>query len=268
MSRELEWYFGLYKSESMYWPVMNVGRLEELRTRIQTLATSIVLAALAKPGYGSYGYITTHSECSKLTEGFRENLKNDLSMEVQQRQEREYHQRSYKTFPRPPATWQPAIGPLLENLQELAKACKECKKNVEASQLDTFGLSLAGNDLRQVAMLPEWYWGLKLTSWGARRTRVRTAYIPVDQTVDTIAPGLQKSVERGWERTRAFQKPSNETIFENHGSQRTGQLICRGGRWTGGNAKRQGIWCGSPLLSLLEFREEIISGFWHFRICI
>jgi len=52
---------------------------------------------------------------------------------------------------------------LLEKLQELAKACEECKKNVEASQLDTFSLSLAGNDLRQVAMLPEWYWGLKLT---------------------------------------------------------------------------------------------------------
>ena len=85
-------------------------------------------------------------------------------MEVQQRQEREYQGRSYKTFPRPPATWQSAIGPLLEKLQELAKACKECKKNVEASQLDTFGLSLAGNDLRQVAMLPKWYWGLKLTS--------------------------------------------------------------------------------------------------------
>ena len=141
---------------------MNVGRLEELRTRIQTLAASIVLAALAEPSYGSYGYTNTHSECSKLAEGFREKLRNDLSMEVQQRQEREYHQRSYK--PRPPATWQPAIGPLLEKLQELAKACEECKKNVEASQLDTFGLSLAGNDLRQVAMLPEWYWGLKLTS--------------------------------------------------------------------------------------------------------
>lgn len=143
---------------------MNVGRLEELRARIQTLAASIVLTALAKPDYGGYGYKNTHSECSKLAEGFRENLKNDLSMEVQQRQEREYHQRSYKTFPRPPATWQPAIGPLLEKLQELAKACKECKKNVEASQLDTFVLSLSGNDLRQVAMLPEWYWGLKLTS--------------------------------------------------------------------------------------------------------
>ena len=211
---------------------MNVGRLEELRARIQTLAASIVLAALAKPGYAN-----AHSGCSKLAEGFREKLRDDLSMEVQQRQEREY-QRSYKPFPRPPATWQPAIGPLLEKLQELAKACKECRKNVEASQLDTFCLSLAGNDLRQVAMLPEWYWGLKLTSWGARRTRVRTAYIPVDRTVDTIAPGLQKSVGRGWERTRAFQKPSNETIFENHSSQRTGQLIGRGGTRTGGNAKR------------------------------
>ena len=137
---------------------MNVGRLEELRTRIQTLAASIVLAALAKPGYAN-----AHSGCSKLAEGFREKLWDDLSMEVQQRQEREY-QRSYNPFPRPPATWQPAIGPFLEKLQELAKACKECKKNVEASQLDTFGLSLAGNDLRQVAMLPEWYWGLKLTS--------------------------------------------------------------------------------------------------------
>src|ERR1700679_3303036 len=104
---------------------MNVGRLEELRTRIQTLATSIVLATLAKPRHGSYGYTNTHSECSKLAEEFREKLRNDLSMEVQQRQEREYHRRSYKTFPRPPATWQPAIGPLLEKLQELAKACKE-----------------------------------------------------------------------------------------------------------------------------------------------
>ena len=141
---------------------MNVGRLEELRTRIQTLAASIVLATLAKPIYDRY--TNTHYECSELAEGFREKLRNDLSIEVQQRQEREYRERSYKTFPRPPATWQPAIGPFLEKLQELAKACKECKKNVEASQLDTFGLSLAGNDLRQVAMLPEWYWGLKLTS--------------------------------------------------------------------------------------------------------
>jgi len=138
---------------------MNVGRLEELRTRIQTLAASIVLAALAKPSYGSYGHTNTHSECSKLAEEFRKKLWNDLTMEVQQRQGWEYHERSYKTFPRPPAT-----RPLLEKLQELAKACKECKKNVEASQLDTFGLSLAGNDLRQVAVLPEWYWGLKLTS--------------------------------------------------------------------------------------------------------
>ena len=143
---------------------MNVGRLEELRARIQTLAVSIVLAALAKPSYGSYRYTNTHSECSKLAEEVQEKLRNDLSMEGQQRQEREYQERLYKKFPRPPATRQPAIGPLLEKLQELAKACKECKKNVEASQLDTFSLSLAGNDLRQVAMLPEWYWGLKLNS--------------------------------------------------------------------------------------------------------
>src|SRR2546430_7105984 len=120
---------------------MNVGRLEELRTRIQTLAASIVLSA--KPKYGGYGFENTHSsECSKLGERLREKLMNDMSMEVQRRQEREYRERSYgMTVPRPPATWQPAIGPLLENLQELAKACKACKKNVEASQLDTFGLS-------------------------------------------------------------------------------------------------------------------------------
>ena len=84
-------------------------------------------------------------------------------MEAQQKQEQEHHRRLYSPSPRPPATWQPRIGPLLEKLQELAKACEGCKKNVEASQLDTFGLSLAGHDLRQVAMLPEWYWGLKLT---------------------------------------------------------------------------------------------------------
>ena len=142
---------------------MNVGRLEELRTGIQALAASIVISALPEPS-SSYGYYSnhTHSECSKLVEELRGKLRTDLSMEVQQRREREYRQRPYNAVPHPPATWQPAIGPLLEKLQELAKACKECKKNVEVFQLGTFGLSLAGNDLRQVAMLPEWYWGLKL----------------------------------------------------------------------------------------------------------
>ncbi|KIX07347.1 uncharacterized protein Z518_02000 [Rhinocladiella mackenziei CBS 650.93] len=139
-------------------------RLEELRTRIQTLAASIVVSALPKPNYSGYGYTKYHSpECSKLAEGLQEKLRKDLSMEAQQEREQNDRKYSYRKFPRPPATWQPEIGPLLEKLQELAKACKGCKKSVEASQLHTFGLRLAGNDLRQVAMLPEWYWGLKLT---------------------------------------------------------------------------------------------------------
>lgn len=144
---------------------MNVGRLEELRTGIQALAASIVISALPEPNR-SYGYHSnhTHSECSKLVDELRGKLRTDLSMEAQQRQEREYRQRPYNAVPRPPSTWQPAIGPLLEKLQELAKACKECKKNLEGFQLGTFGLGLAGNDLRQVAMLPEWYWGLKLAN--------------------------------------------------------------------------------------------------------
>ena len=136
---------------------MNVGRLEELRARLQTLAAGIVLSASGDR------FTTTHRECSKLAEELREKLRKDLSMEGQQRQVQEYRERQYyRTSSRSPATWQPAIGPLLGKLQELVKACKDCKKNVEASQLDTFGLSLAGNDLRQVAMLPEWYWSLKL----------------------------------------------------------------------------------------------------------
>lgn len=139
-------------------------RLEELRARIQTLAASIILSALAEPNHGGYSYTNSHSsECSKLVKGLREKLWDDLSMEGQRKQERKYRESSYlRALPRPLATWQSAIGPLLEKLKELAKACKECKKNLEASQLDTFGLSLAGNNLRQVAMLPEWYWGLKL----------------------------------------------------------------------------------------------------------
>ena len=139
---------------------MNIGRLEELRARMQTLAASIVLLALrpAETTYGGYGHRSPHSECSNLAKELRGKLTNDLSMEMQRKQEQNYHSHPQ----RPPATWQPAIGPLLEKLQELAKACKDCKKNVEDSRLDTFGLSLAGNDLRHVAMLPEWYWGLKL----------------------------------------------------------------------------------------------------------
>jgi hypothetical protein len=87
-------------------------------------------------------------------------------MEVQQQKEEDYLEcQQYEEEelpPRPPATWQPPIGPFLGKLQELAKACQACKKKVEASQLDKFGLGLAGNGLRQVAMLPEEYWGLKL----------------------------------------------------------------------------------------------------------
>ena len=129
--------------------------MEELRNRMQTLATSIILSALVK----GYAYPDHNSECSKLAEELRKNLRHDLSMEVQKRQAKEYRQGSFgHSSRRPPAAWQPAIGALLEKLQGLAKACKECKKNVDAFKLDTFGLSLAGNNLRQVAMLPEWYW--------------------------------------------------------------------------------------------------------------
>lgn len=125
---------------------------------MQTLAASIVLLALRQAeAYSGYGN-RTHSGCSNLAKELQGKLTNDLSMEMQRKQEQNY----YGHPQQPPATRQPAIGPLLEKLQELAKACKDCKKNVEDSRLDTFGLSLAGNDLRHVAMLPEWYWGLKL----------------------------------------------------------------------------------------------------------
>ena len=130
---------------------------------MQTLAASIVLrTAETQTNYsGVTGY--RHSECSKIAKEHREKLAKDLSMEMQQTKERNYKNQNMLRSPQqPPATWQPAIGPLLEKLQELAKACKDCKKNVEDSRLDTFGLGLSGNDLRHVAMLPEWYWGLKL----------------------------------------------------------------------------------------------------------
>ena len=57
---------------------------------------------------------------------------------------------------------------------------------------------------------------------------VCTAYIPVDQTVDTIASGHQKPVERGDGRGQGHIKASNETIFENHNSEWTGQRMGRG----------------------------------------
>lgn len=135
---------------------MNAGRLEELRTRIQTLAVSIALDPPAARSNG-FGY-SNHSGCSKVAEEFQHKFSNDLLVEVRQRQNQKYHGRSHTTLQQPEAT-----GPLLEKLQELAKSCSICKKNVEASQLNTFCLSLAGNDLRQVAMLPQWYWGSKLT---------------------------------------------------------------------------------------------------------
>ncbi|KAF2013903.1 hypothetical protein BU24DRAFT_464629 [Aaosphaeria arxii CBS 175.79] len=134
-------------------------RLEELRTRIRILATSIALPV--KP-QGPYSY-TLHSGCSQLTEEITQDFTDGLLNVVRKRGEERNRERSYTTLPHPPATPPSAIGPLLEKLQRLAKTCNECKKAVEASQLDTFCLSLAGNNLRQVAMLPEWYWGLDLT---------------------------------------------------------------------------------------------------------
>ena len=128
---------------------------------MHTLAASIVFRAI-QPIYSGFGP-NPHFYCSELAKKHQAKLTNDLSMPMQQNQEQNYKNQSYfRSHQRPPATLQPAIGPLLEKLQELAKACQDCKKNVEDSRLDTFGLGLAGNDLRHVAMLPEWYWGLKL----------------------------------------------------------------------------------------------------------
>ena len=118
---------------------------------MQTLATSIILSALVK----SHAYTDHNSECSTLAEELRKSLMHDLSKEVGQKR-RKHNDGLYGRSSRPPAAWQPAIGALLEKLHELAKACKECKKSVDASHLDTFGLSLAGDNLRQVAMLPGW----------------------------------------------------------------------------------------------------------------
>src|SRR5579871_3540155 len=131
---------------------MNVGILEELRARIQTLAAGIVLPAR----HSSYRYTSRNPECSKHAEGLRESLRDDFSMEAQQQKEEDYFESQQyhddELPPRPPATWQPAIGPLVGKLQEVAKACYTCKKKVEASHLDKFGLGLAGNGLRQIAM--------------------------------------------------------------------------------------------------------------------
>lgn len=131
---------------------MNVGRLEELRTRMQAHAISIVAAAECK----SY----PHSKCSQLSEGVH---KTNLITEMRRIQEEELR-RDYHIGSRPPlVTRQSGVGPLLEKLENLAKVCDRCKENVAKSELNTFCLSLAGNDLRQIAMLPEWYWGSKLT---------------------------------------------------------------------------------------------------------
>ncbi|XP_014551553.1 hypothetical protein COCVIDRAFT_42147 [Bipolaris victoriae FI3] len=136
-------------------------RLEELRTRIQTLAISVALGPSVDKPIG-FGY-DKHSGCSQLAGRVQENFSRDLLIEARQRKERIHRERSYKTSLHSSATGQSAVGPLLTNLQELAKTCNKCRESVETSQLSTFCLSLAGNDLRQVAMLPEWYWGSKLT---------------------------------------------------------------------------------------------------------
>lgn len=135
---------------------MNVGRLEELRTRIKTLAISITLnvSAFRSGGFGGFGY-DNHSGCSQVAERIQQDFSNDLLIVVRQKQNQKYHGGSYIQPLHPPATQQSATRPLLKKLQELAESCKKCKENVETSQLNTFCLSLAGNDLRQVAMLPE-----------------------------------------------------------------------------------------------------------------
>lgn len=131
-------------------------RLEELRTRIKTLAISITLnvSAFRSGGFGGFGY-DNHSGCSQVAERIQQDFSNDLLIVMRQKQNQKYHGGSYIQPLHPPATQQSATRPLLKKLQELAESCKKCKENVETSQLNTFCLSLAGNDLRQVAMLPE-----------------------------------------------------------------------------------------------------------------
>ena len=127
---------------------MSVGRLEELRTRIQALALSI--AQVAVPA----SYSGRHVKCSKLAQEIQAILCLDLSVELHDKQP----DRWGTLRPHAPTPRQSIIGPLLEKLQELAKACVDCNKNVKDAQLDMFGLSLGGKDLRTIVMLPERYW--------------------------------------------------------------------------------------------------------------
>ena len=131
---------------------MNVGRLEELRARIQKLAISIILL-----GNSGNSYIP-HFGCSEITGRFRSQLMYDLPIDAQPC-ERAYYM--HPRNPRLPEIWQPATGALLGKLQELAKACNKCKWNVESSKLGEFGLGLASDDSRQVVMLPGSYWARK-----------------------------------------------------------------------------------------------------------